>query len=57
MRENMDQKITEYGHFSCNVDTWSKDLNTYFTLGDCLFGAVKSTKNGATDKYECSGIV
>ena len=21
------------------LDTWSRDLNTGFTLGDCLFGA------------------
>ena len=29
-----------------------KDLNTYFTLDDCLFGTVKLTKN---TKYESSG--
>lgn len=33
----------------------SKDLNTKFTLGDCLFGAVKSTKNVDPDKYVYSG--
>ena len=25
-------------------DTWSRDLNTRFTQGDCLFGAVKLNK-------------
>lgn len=27
------------------LDTWSRDLNTDFTLTDCLFGTVKLTKN------------
>ena len=34
---------------------WSWDLNTYFTLKDCLFGAVKLTKNADPDKYKYSG--
>ena len=29
----------------------SKDLNTDFTLSDCLFEAVKLTKNAHPDKY------
>ena len=29
---------------SYELDTWSKYLNTDFTLGNCLFGAVKLTK-------------
>ena len=29
----------------CELETWSKDLNTDFTLGDCLLGAVKLAKN------------
>ena len=33
------------------LDTWSRDLNTGFTLKDCLFGAVKITKN--VDFYKC----
>ena len=37
------------------LDTWSKDLNTDFTLGNCLFGAVKLTKNFEPDKYKYSG--
>ena len=36
------------------LDTWSRDLNTGFTLKDCLFGAVKLTKNADTDKCKCS---
>ena len=34
------------------LDTWSKDLNTYFTLGNCLFWAVKLTKNADPDNYK-----
>ena len=37
------------------LDTWSRDLNAKFTLKDCLFGAVKLTKNADTDKNKCSG--
>ena len=37
------------------LDTWSRDLNTEFFLKDCLFGAVKITKNADTDKYKYSG--
>ena len=33
------------------LDTWSRDLNTDFTLGDYLFGVVKLTKNADPDKY------
>ena len=32
--------------------TWSRDLNTEFTLKDCFFGAVKLTKNADTDKWQ-----
>ena len=37
------------------LDRWSRDLNTDFTLKDCLFGAVKITKNADPDKYGYSG--
>ena len=40
---------------SYTLDKWSKDLETYFTLGNCLFGAVKLTKNADPDKYEYNG--
>ena len=33
----------------------SRDLNSKFTLGDCLFGAVKLTKNADRDKFGYSG--
>ena len=29
----------------CEIDRWSLDLTADFTLKDCLFGAVKLTKN------------
>ena len=37
------------------LDTWSRDLNTDFTLKDCLFGVVKLTKNADRDKYVYAG--
>ena len=33
------------------LDTWPRDLNIKFTIGECLFGAVKLTKNTNPDKY------
>ena len=32
-------------HIVYRLDTWSRDLNTDFTVGSCLFGAVELTKN------------
>ena len=56
------QKIVSFLHkkvvnlyISYTLDKWSKDLSTDFTLGNCLFGAVKLTKNVNLDKYEYSG--
>ena len=37
------------------LNTWLRDLNTKFTLSDCLFGAVKGNKNADPDKYRYSG--
>ena len=37
-------------YISHELDTWSKDLNTVFTLGNCLIGAMKLTKNADQDK-------
>ena len=37
------------------LDAWSGALNTDFTLGSCLFGAVKFTKN-ADPTYSTYGI-
>ena len=33
------------------LDKWSRDLNSNFTLTDCLFGGVKLAKNSEPDKY------
>ena len=34
------------------LDTWSRDLSTDFTLKDFLLGSVKLTKNADPDKYK-----
>ena len=36
------------------LDTWSRDSNTDSTLGNNLFGSVKSVKNADPDKYGSS---
>ena len=36
------------------LDAWSQGLNTVFTLKDCLFAAVKLTKNADPNKYSYS---
>ena len=33
------------------LDTWSRNLKSEFTLKDCLFWGVKLAKNADTDKY------
>ena len=43
-------------YISYKLDAWSKDLNTDFTLSNCIFGAVKLAKNIDPDKYKYSGI-
>ena len=35
--------------------TWSRDLNTDFTLKTCFLGAVSLTRNADTDNYKYSG--
>ena len=42
-------------YVSYNLDEWSKDLNTHFTLVNSLFEAVKLTKNADPNKYEYFG--
>ena len=42
-------------YIAYKLDAWSKELNTDFTLGICLFDAVKLTKNTDPDKYKYSG--
>ena len=41
-------------NISHTLDTWSRDLNTDFTLNSCLFVSVKLTKNADPDKYKYS---
>ena len=33
------------------LDSWPQDVDNNFTLGGCLFGGVKLTKNVDPDKY------
>ena len=42
-------------YISDTLDTWSRDLNTDFTLGYCLFGAVGLTKIADHEKYRYGG--
>ena len=42
-------------YISYELDTWSRELNTDFTLGSCFFGAVKLAKNTDPDKCGYSG--
>ena len=37
------------------MNQWPRDLNTNFTLDNCLFGSVKLTKNADPDKYVYTG--
>ena len=37
------------------LNRWSQDLNTDFTLKLCLFAVAKLTKNADPDKYKYSG--
>ena len=42
-------------YITFELDTWSRDLNTDFTLDNCLFRIVKLTKSVNLDKYGYSG--
>ena len=42
-------------YISDTLDTWSRDLNTDFKLGYCLFGAVYLTKIADLEKYGYGG--
>ena len=37
------------------LNTWSRDLNSHFSLKGCLFGGVKLYKNADPDKYVYTG--
>ena len=42
-------------YITYKLDIWPKNLNIDFTTGNCLFGAVKLTKNADPDKYKYTG--
>ena len=42
-------------YISYTLDPWLRNLNTDFTLNNCLFGSVKLTKNADPDKYMYNG--
>ena len=42
-------------YISYILNPWLRDLNTDFTLSNCLFGSVGLTKNADPGKYKCSG--
>ena len=44
--------INIYIYISYILNQWPRDFNTDFTLGSCLFGSVKLTKNADLDKYK-----
>ena len=37
------------------LDRWSRDIDTDFTLGNCLFESVKMTKNADLDEHKYNG--
>ena len=42
-------------YISDTLNPWLGNLNTDFTLNNCLFGSVKLSKNADPDKYKYSG--
>ena len=42
-------------YISYTLNPQLRNLNTEFTLGNCLFGSVKLTKNADLDKYKYTG--
>ena len=42
-------------YFLYELETWSRDLNSDFTLKECLIGSVKIAKSANPDKYVYSG--
>ena len=43
-------------YISDTLSPWLRNLNTNFTLNNCLFGSVKLTKNADPDKYKYKSI-
>ena len=55
MNDNNDPSLSAVNLCICYaLDQWSRGLGTNFTLGNCLFGFVKPTKNANPDKYKYS---
>ena len=53
---NNDLSLGAVNVYICyTLNRWSRDLNTDFTLGNCLCGSVKLTKNADLDKYNYTG--
>ena len=42
-------------YISYTLNPWLRNLNTDFTLNNCLFGSAMLTKNADPDKYKSSG--
>ena len=42
-------------NISYMLNPWLRNLNTDFTLNNCLFGSVKLTKNADLDKHKYDG--
>ena len=42
-------------YISGKLTPWLRNLNTDFTLGNCLFESVKLTKNVDPDRYKYTG--
>ena len=53
--KNFTHRNVVYLFIACELDIWSRNLNTTYVLGDCLFEAVKLTKNADLEKYQCNG--
>ena len=55
MNNNNHPYLDAVNVYACyELGWWSRDLDTDFTLGNCLFGSVKLTKNANPDKYKYS---
>ena len=48
--------MTKYTLTTYTLNQWQRDLNTDFTLGNCLFGSVKLTKNVDLYIYKCRSL-
>ena len=53
MLYNIPNKVISF-YISYLLTPWLRNLDTDFTLSNCLFGSVKLTKNADSDKYKYS---